>query len=392
VAIGIYAYFLLLVAKGGHAWWATFRIPLLDPPFADMLNLTTAWECGRAGIDPLHLNSCEPLERPANYPRLWLALSPLGLGRSATTALGLAAGATFLLSVLWLVPRRLTVLAAAAWIAAVTSPAVMLGIERGNPDLIVFSLLVLSVALMRGRGLHDVAGVALLVFTAMLKLFPAFAVGVLIRRRPRAAAVTLGVATVVLVVYALITLDDIREIREVLPKYVYFSFGAQVGVQALREGLGSADSDAWRLATALTLGGVVAIAAAGAWRRRGRRPQRIGLPSVASTRALDAFWIGALVYVGSFVSAYNWDYRLMFLLLTLPQLLRWSAEARPDVPGAAFAIAAIVGTLWLSEWLDSARPWEELLNWALFGYLLYALLLTLPRWLVDRLPGRARAA
>ena len=98
------------------------------------------------------------------------------------------------------------------------------------------------------------------------------------------------------------------------------------------------------------------------------------------------------MYVGSFVSAYNWDYRLMFLLLTLPQLLRWSAEARPNVPGAPFAVAAIVATLWLSEWLDSARPWEELLNWALFGYLLYALLLTLPRWLVDRLPGSRATA
>ena len=98
------------------------------------------------------------------------------------------------------------------------------------------------------------------------------------------------------------------------------------------------------------------------------------------------------MYAGSFASAYNWDYRLMFLLMTLPQLLRWSTERSRDVPGAPFAVGAIVATLWLSEWLDSARPWEELLNWGLFGFLLYAVLLTMPRWLVERLPGRRATA
>ena len=175
---------------------------------------------------------------------------------------------------LWLVPRRLTLVGAGVWVAAVTSPAVMLGIERGNPDLIVFSLIVLALALLRRRGFGDIAGIALLVFTAMLKLFPAFALGVLIRRRPRAAALTLAAATAVLVAYALVTLDDIREIREVLPKYAYFSFSAQIGVQALREGLGAADTTAWRAATALALAAVVALAAVAAWRRRERAPHR----------------------------------------------------------------------------------------------------------------------
>jgi hypothetical protein len=387
VAAGLYAYALLLVARGVPAHWIAFRIPSLDPPFADMLNLTTAWECDRAGRDPLHLNACDPLERPANYPRLWLGLSPLGLDRDWNTALGLAAAGTFLASALWLVPRRLTLDAAIVWVAATTSPAVMLGVERGNPDLIVFALLVVALALLRRGTVRHALGVGVLVLAAMLKLFPAFALGVLLRQRPRVAALTLGIAGAALAVYAAVTLDDLREIREVLPKYVYFSFGAQVGVQALREGLGEADSSAWRLGTGLALAAVALLAAVAAWRRR---------PTpVESTRALDAYWVGALVYVGSFATAYSWDYRLMFLLLTLPQLLRWSAEARPPVPGAAVAVAAIVATLWLGEWLsawNAARPFEELLNWALFGYLLYGLLLTLPPWLAARLPRRATAA
>ena len=86
MALGIYAYFLLLVAKGGHAFWTTFRIPIIDPPFADMLNLTTAWGMRPGRARPTAPQLLRPAERPANYPRLWLALSPLGLGRSATTA------------------------------------------------------------------------------------------------------------------------------------------------------------------------------------------------------------------------------------------------------------------------------------------------------------------
>jgi hypothetical protein len=38
---------------------------------------------------------------------------------------------------------------------------------------------------------------------------------------------------------------------------------------------------------------------------------------------LRAFWAGAGIYVGTFVVAVNWDYRLIFLLMVTAQLVEW---------------------------------------------------------------------
>lgn len=387
VAGGIYLYFLLVVANGGHAHWGDFKVPTFNPVFSDLRSLTTAWECAREGLNPLSSNPCDPYERNANYPRLWWeGLAWLGLGESSTIAIGLLAGAAFLACVLWLVPRRTTLPAAGVWVAAIVSPAVMLGIERGNPDLFLFVILVFALATFRRSGLGRVVSAALVVEAAILKLFPVFALGLLARQRRRRALATIAAALAVLAVYAVATYDDIRFIMEVVPKFVFFSFGAEVGLHAIRDGLETPDSGAWTAARMLGIAALAAIAAAFAWTRRARAGPP-SLPSRGGTLALDAYWMGALVYAGSFASSYNWDYRLMFLLLTLPQLLRWARDPDPPLPGARLALAALVGTLWLSEILSGwnpAYPFEEVLNWALFGYLLAGVLVTLPRWLVAR--------
>ena len=387
VAGGIYVYFLLVIGNGGHSQWGDFRVSTLNPIFADLRSLTTAWECDRQGFDPLSSNPCDPYERNANYPRIWWdGLSWIGLGESSTIALGLLAGALFFAGVLWLVPRRTPFAASLVWIAAVVSPAVMLGIERANPDLFLFAILAGALALFRKPGVRRAVGAGLIVFATILKLFPVFALGLLVRQRRRWALATITAATVVLGIYAIATYDDIRLIRQLVPRFVYFSFGADVGLQAIRDGLEEPNGTVWTAALYGGLSLLVAAAGAFAWSRR-RRPPEPGLPSQEGVVALDAYWVGALVYAGSFATSYNWDYRLMFLLFTLPQLLRWAREPEPRMPGARLALAAIVGTLWLSEILsgwNSAYPFEEILNWALFGYLLAGVFVTLPRPLVAR--------
>ena len=42
-----------------------------------------------------------------------------------------------------------------------------------------------------------------------------------------------------------------------------------------------------------------------------------------ATASLVGFHAGALIYLGTFAVANNFDYRLVFLLLTLPQLVEW---------------------------------------------------------------------
>ena len=66
---------------------------------------------------------------------------------------------------------------------------------------------------------------------------------------------------------------------------------------------------------------------------------------------------------------HNWDYRLAVLLLTLPQLVAWCRADSAPLPGPRATLAAVLGTLYLSEALtlwDSPYPFEELLNWLIF--------------------------
>jgi hypothetical protein len=84
---------------------------------------------------------------------------------------------------------------------------------------------------------------------------------------------------------------------------------------------------------------------AGAWFVARRTRRSVAEPSdAAGWRDLDLFWAGACVYVGTYVLARNYDYRLVFCLLTIPQLCRWSA-ARSKL--AWLSIAALLATMWL---------------------------------------------
>src|SRR5581483_612019 len=108
-----------------------------------------------------------PWQRPANYPHIWVWPTFLGLGPGDTYALGFVVGGVFLLAAVAVLPRAAGVLAGAVYGLALCSPAVMLGIQRGNVDLLLFALLVLA-ALLARRAL--VSG-ALVFVAAVLRLF-----------------------------------------------------------------------------------------------------------------------------------------------------------------------------------------------------------------------------
>ena len=229
----------------------------------------------------------------------------------------------------------------------------------------------------------------------MLKLFPALALAVLLRRRARLPA--LGASVLVLAVYAAVTLDDIRAILRVLPRGVVNSYGVLVLVDSM-------SNAGWSFArtsteTSLLRFGLLAAAAllaAGLLRRRQRR----GGASDGEQR-LDAFWAGAAVYVGTYAFGNNFDYRLVFLILCVPQLCSWTRHRDAPAPWPGVTLAAIVATMWLSSvypplpfglqtWYRSLSiPPEEVLNWFLFAWLVAALasdaLAVLPRVRAPRL-------
>jgi hypothetical protein len=362
---------VLLSFRGatGTTPWAHVGVEPGDLSFVDLRSVTSSWDCLRKGIEPFPYNPCDPFGRPANYPRVLTRLGRFGLGEGDTVPLGVAIGIVFVVSAL-AVTGPLTLGEGAVYGLALIAPATMLGVERGNLDILMFALVVLGLLLVRRSAW---AGAAPIVLAGILKIFPSFAGIVLVRRRRRWRAAIASAA--VLAAYAIVTLNDIRTLRHVIPRNVVNSYGAGVVVEALRlAGVSWTQSAAEvryvRIAVIL-LGALLALVLL-----------LVGRPGEdADERRLDAFWAGAAVYVGTYVFESNFDYRLAFLLLCLPQLCTWARRGGAPAPWPAAAIGAIVVTLWLSSaipplpfglqtwYIHLSFPPEEVLNWLVFAWL-----------------------
>jgi hypothetical protein len=377
VVFCLYGYFTALIAQGGHLAWEWFQVPATSPSFLDLRSVTSGWECTRKGIDVLVLNPCDPFPRPANYPRMWLWPSFLGLGQSSTIILGIVVAVAFFVGALVLMGRVERPLDVLVWVALLVSPAVMLGVERGNADLIVFPIVVAGVLLIRARAqAARVVAHAAILFAAMLKLFPAFAFVVLLRQPRRRVLVGASLVVLGFLIYVAATWSDIATIHRVLPQEIYYSYGADVAVRAVATWLAARYASLASLATYGTFGDeqimlwcivLIALVAAAVLSRRWKPPP------VVDERELDAFFAGCAIYAGSFLLEHNFDYRLVYLLLVVPQLLRWARRSRL----AATVLLVLVSTLWLSEVLSNGYwrehnplPYDELLTWFLFTTLL----------------------
>jgi hypothetical protein len=389
LAIALGAYFSLLWAIGGtDAWGQLLGAPHLSPDFADMRTVTSAWECLQHGIDPLPHNPCDPYPSAAReifiYPRVWLLPSALGIGQGATVALGVATAILFFGSLFFLMGRA-SLEEGLIYSAAAVSPAVMLGVERGNTDLLMFPLLVAALAMFRGRALVRVTSYGLLLVAAMLKLFPVFAWGVLLRQRRRLIALSGTMMVGLFGAYVLATAETIRAIQKAYPSEIKESYGADVGVDGLQQwAAGKANFD-WltgqgdRL-TALLVLCAIALIFTLSWRRR--HLGRLLDAQAGSQFSMDCFVAGAGIYVGTFLTSHNYDYRLIFLLLTLPQLITWARAEAGAMPAPRLTLGGLLATLWLSEPLSEPIPgfWasnplalnnlglplEEVFNWFLF--------------------------
>jgi hypothetical protein len=364
------AYFIV-VAVGGRTTWERLRVPVEEPSFLDLRSLTSAWDCHREGVDVLAVNPCDPRERPANYPSLWLLPSPLGLGEDDTVPLGVAMAVAFFVLAL-AVTGPLTVREGAIYGVALCSPAVMFGVERGNPDLFIFAMLAGAILAFGRSGALDTLAYSLVLVATYLKLFPLFAWGVLVQRG-RSVALAGGMAAA-LGVYVAATFGELRTILDVIPRDILFSYGAGV----LADGIVQAgdlpgEHTAAVLSVGLVVAGVLVAAAVGSRWRRSSHAAREG---AFGDQRSDAFWVGAGIYVGSYAVMHNYDYRLVFLLFALPQLLRWGG--RRALSCANWVVLGILASLLLGARAVDKLAVEEILNWVLFVALTAALVAIAP--------------
>jgi Glycosyltransferase family 87 len=342
---------------GTPAGWRDLGVPGEKPSFLDLRSVTTGWDCSRRGIDVLPRNPCDPQQRPANYPRVWLAPRWLGLGEGATVPIGIAMAIVFLATAISLAPRDGSRPRVAAFSAFLCTPGIMLGVERGNVDILLVCLLVLAVHLFARPGAGRIASALLVIAAAILKLFPIFATPLLLRQPRRNAAVMIGGVLLAFAWYVGATFDDIHTILRAVPKSGSYSYGLDILGHPVSRVIGIGDRFVWDALLA-----IVAVIVAFLL-------SRFVSPATAPTFELNAFAASASVFALSYVFFRSFDYRLAFLLLALPLLLRRAEERRFD---AWATLVALLGALCFES--RQLLPAGVLAQYALFVLLLAILI------------------
>lgn len=376
-----------------NLFWYTLGVPISPIRFTDLRDVLVAMECTQRGFDFLAVDPCMPTAvMSPNYPRLWMALSPLGLGGRDTEWLGITLSILFFLGVLWLA-GKLNFGGAVVYSLAVASPSVMLAIERNNVDVILFILLCVALGLLRylphriGRAISY--GIVFL--TALLKLFPIFASAVLLRERKKIALGGLIGMAAAFAVYAVSIFGDLQKIDARVLRFQGLAYGRIIVPELLTT------SDLFHRLFGFTLSlsqatwlsiigmvGLMLIAYIVATRTHSRFTE-----GDAANFPLDSFRVGAAIYIGTFALGNNTDYRLIFTLFVLPQLVAWTKLDSHWRIGALLGLVGLISTLYLSRWsltedaiLVASKYFipDEIVNWGLLTYFTYIILVTLPDW------------
>ena len=354
---------------GWDPTWRTIGVTPLQPPFYDMHIIMDYAACAAKGFDAYIPHSCNP--KNFNIPPIWLWLGLLGLDGSYSIWLCVATTTAAFGVVLALFKGRPAADGALALIAIV-SPSVMMGVERGNLDLLILALVGATALIYDDERSKQLSwAVAPIGLAIVLKLFPMFCIAIAARCNRRTLLFA-GIIAAFSVAYLTDISHYVPLIRRNVPTTFVLSYGYKapfLGLDYLRTQAGLAEiglADTWApIAVAILTLIAAAITALISLHR-----DRV-FCMVANSVAGTSFLFGSGIYCGTFLLGTNFIYRLMFLLLCVPQLQDWE-RATSDyynriIERALFGI--VLSVLWLNGDANGHSTFlliPQLIDWLLF--------------------------
>jgi hypothetical protein len=396
VALGIVGVGIVLLegcqVMGWDPTWRAFGVTPLQPPFFDMHVINDYAACASRGVDAYAPHACNVDN--FNIPPVWLWLGLFGLDGSDSAWLSaILIVITAIVMVLLFRGRRWQY--GVLGLAAIVSPSVMMGVERGNLDLLILAFVGLAALFYKeSKPGSAFVAIALLSCGIALKLFPMFCVS-LANRFSRQTFIFACATAALSLTYLGVIIHYVFLIQRNVPTTFILSYGYKaifLGLDHLRSEAGLSPTglaDTWLPAATAGVVLICAATLAGTAFRYGRE-----FCCVEVSAAGNAFLFGAGIYCGTYLLGTNFIYRLMFLLLCIPQLLDWQIRIlERDKRGRLAELSlfgAVLGVLWLNGNANGHTSFlllPQLLDWLLFFCLAAVLMLNLLRTSV----GSARA-
>lgn len=306
LTVAVYLYIL-----SNFTLWQSVGIPKLKAPFADMQAILSASDAYREGYNPYIENPHDPLGREHVYSRPWLWLGYTGLTRTHSKfAAILLMSFFFLLSIRILRPKNGNEFLLSAML--LLSPAVLLGVERGNNDLIIFILLGLAVFSLNNKNhLLDLIAYFFLFLASILKFYPiaSFLIFVRIIKDYKKFWMFAFFSILFFGVYAVFSFSDFEYLKHIVPKpHGRFTFGAAIFFEWIL--------DEWPVNATY-----IYFMAAAVFFLAFLLSSRTGLAEVRNNSINTIFFlVGSLNILFCFFANTNYDYRCIFFVLILPWL------------------------------------------------------------------------
>jgi len=354
------------------------------PPFADLRAIASGAECIRLGYDVLVVNPCDPWQRPMNYPRIWSVPASWGLDQSHTVILGILFGLLFFILV-FVTIKQLNYIEALFYALTLCYPSAMLAIERCNNDLIIFIFLSLSLLIMKNKtAIGRYSSYIIIMFAAILKVYPIFALITALKEKKRNFTVVFLSIFIAFGIYVVTNFESIILVSKATPRATRYSYGGMVIFDVIFRYFSSFYNSHTPqyfnqikfLLFSLTIALFLLISYLLA-----KHTENLFQNNKLNINQIEAFRIGSSIYIGTLLIGNNWDYRLIFLLFTIPQILAWLKTQVQFESISGLALMVIILTTWLSSKSNQIYYLDELLNWLLFLFFVYSTILTLPNWL-----------
>jgi hypothetical protein len=324
-------------------------------PFLDISAWLAVWECARQGIDVISANPCDVLQRSYSCSPLWIAGSVVPLGVSDTAVVGWLLDLAFLLS-LSLLPPPHRPCELMLILGAALSTMVVFALERTNPDVLLFLMVLTTGLLAECRLFLRILGYLLALVAALLKYYPIMTLVIVFRETISVlTALTLLILGCLAVFWAEYHADIARGLPSIAQgPYNTDLFAAKNLPSLLGEAAGNAaDPSTWApLVQRIVTGGLYAIllGASLAICRRLAAVDELWRALASLTRSERVFLvIGSAVIAGCFFAGQSIGYRGVYFLLVMPGLVAISRASSANIRRLSLGTGVVIVALMWGE-------------------------------------------
>lgn len=376
----------------GYIWERWFKIPVWRAKFWDLRVVLQSCDLFRT-MGYSFFDKIDHSVIILIYPRLWYLLAYIGLGEKHTIFLAISLLIIYFICIFILI-KRLDIKEAILYGVILCSPPIMFGVERCNGDILIFIIISLALFIINKNIYINTLSYSLICIATLLKYYNLFAMVICLKENVKNIIIINTTCLFILVIYFYAFKDDFAYLSNYTTYPCWFSNGVFVYLDYLNALIIKYNYTNFILAEVLfqyrrivsyIIILLVLVICYALFTKKLRKIVFIDY------NYINEFRVGAGIFMGTFLLGNSYDYRLMFVLFTLPQIIDWAKHKNKIGNLSRLALVSILISFNHYYLIDTYTKEhilfhpviitiKEFCNWLLFAYYFYMVLSTIPRW------------